>query len=453
MVAPLLLGILGAGLASQGLVHGYAIPKHNQRQGRRAQGILDELPDGANIDQQREALMGGGLLSPERYAEIGFDDAASERDFFEQMRVNAANNQAAMARTNATNQAAMDRTTATNQAAMDRLTYTDDLAERQRREQRARELSGNSFGIGMEASYSGATNPYATRSALDYASDAISSIETGSFSQPYQARGPVVESGQYKGQRALGKYQVMPGNLPEWSKRALGFEVSPEEYLANPEYQDAVFKEVFGKNMEQYGFADAASIWFSGQPLEAAAARSASDGYTDVTDYVTRATSAFQNSAQTNAAMAARFTPELREEVQQVAGAIDVSREIFGMVQDKGAWRSLDRGQQAYYRTQAELTVIPLMQRLVNSGALQQGELEQFKDWIGDPVGTSLTNQELGRYQGALEMIAADTMRSLQAAGVDPRYVVPQGFGAPNMLPGVPADEIPADASTVGGGN
>ncbi|SFL44633.1 hypothetical protein [Shimia aestuarii] len=86
MVLPILAGILAAGLGSQALVHGYAIPEYHRRRGKKAGGILDELDPNANIDQKREALMRGGLLTPETFANIGFEDAASSRDFFEEMQ-------------------------------------------------------------------------------------------------------------------------------------------------------------------------------------------------------------------------------------------------------------------------------------------------------------------------------------------------------------------------------
>lgn len=84
----------------------------------------------------------------------------------------------------------------------------------------------------------------------------------------YSARGPVVVKGQYKGERALGKYQVMPGNLPEWSREALGRVVSPEEFMANPQLQELIVKKQLEKKYKQYGnWNDVASVWFTGQPL------------------------------------------------------------------------------------------------------------------------------------------------------------------------------------------
>lgn len=99
-------------------------------------------------------------------------------------------------------------------------------------------------------------------------SQAIGQYESGG---DYKARGPVVPSGQYKGERALGKYQIMPGNLPSWSKAAIGRVVSDQEFLNNPKLQDQIAEHKMGKILAQYGnVEDVASVWFSGRPVSKA---------------------------------------------------------------------------------------------------------------------------------------------------------------------------------------
>lgn len=103
----------------------------------------------------------------------------------------------------------------------------------------------------------------------------------------YDAVGPRVASGMYAGQRALGRYQVMPGNLPEWSRAALGREVTPDEFLASPELQDQIARHRLGTIYGRYGnVEDVASVWHSGRPLERATADGATDGLTSTQDYV-----------------------------------------------------------------------------------------------------------------------------------------------------------------------
>jgi hypothetical protein len=103
----------------------------------------------------------------------------------------------------------------------------------------------------------------------------------------YSVRGPLVTKGMYKGERAMGAYQVMPGNLPQWSKAALGREVSEEEFMNSPEIQDAVFIDQMKKAKDKHGSVeDAVSVWFSGQPVNKAG--NASDGYLTTPEYVSK---------------------------------------------------------------------------------------------------------------------------------------------------------------------
>lgn len=93
---------------------------------------------------------------------------------------------------------------------------------------------------------------------------AIAGIESAGQKDPYAALGPVTKTGD----RAYGKYQVMGTNIPAWTKEHLGQEMTPEQFLANPQAQDAVFKGQFGKYVQQTGNPqDAASMWFTGKPL------------------------------------------------------------------------------------------------------------------------------------------------------------------------------------------
>ncbi|MCK9566628.1 MAG: hypothetical protein M0Q43_11340 [Methanothrix sp.] len=96
--------------------------------------------------------------------------------------------------------------------------------------------------------------------------NAIGEFESGGN---YEAMGPVVTSGMYKGDRAVGKYQVMGKNVPSWTKEALGFSMTAEDFKNSPEAQDAVAEYRMGKLLAQgYPLEDIASIWFTGRPLE-----------------------------------------------------------------------------------------------------------------------------------------------------------------------------------------
>ncbi len=122
-----------------------------------------------------------------------------------------------------------------------------------------------------------------SNTSLEGAINKIASIESKGN---YQALGPVLTSGMYKGQRAVGKYQVMEGNIGPWSKEAFGQEVSVQDFYNNPQIQDAIIQDRFTKLYQQYGnWDDVASVWFSGRPL-AKAGNSKDQLGTSVQQYV-----------------------------------------------------------------------------------------------------------------------------------------------------------------------
>lgn len=93
---------------------------------------------------------------------------------------------------------------------------------------------------------------------LGGAANAIAGIESGGR---YDALGPVTKTGD----RAYGKYQVMGSNIPVWTEKYLGRRMTPEEFLASPEAQEAVFKGEFGRLAAKYGPEGAARAWFAGE--------------------------------------------------------------------------------------------------------------------------------------------------------------------------------------------
>ncbi|PHS02794.1 MAG: hypothetical protein COA78_20335 [Blastopirellula sp.] len=131
---------------------------------------------------------------------------------------------------------------------------------------------------------------------IDAAREALATIESRG-SGGYSARGPVVKSGMYRGQRALGRYQVMPGNVPSWTKKALGRSMTPDEFLASSEAQDAVVNYQLQSSFDKYGtWEDAASVWFSGKPVRRAG--SVSDGNLTTPEYLQKFTRYYQQYSQ-----------------------------------------------------------------------------------------------------------------------------------------------------------
>jgi len=80
--------------------------------------------------------------------------------------------------------------------------------------------------------------------------------------------GKVIPSGPYAGDKAYGLYQVMGKNVPDWTEKALGRRMTPNEYLEDTDAQHAVFNKIAGDNLRKYGnIPDAVSVWASGRPL------------------------------------------------------------------------------------------------------------------------------------------------------------------------------------------
>lgn len=118
-------------------------------------------------------------------------------------------------------------------------------------------------------------------SQLERYAQAIRNLESRG-SGGYSALGPLTK----KGDRAYGAYQVMGSNIPSWTKDVIGQALTPDQFLANDDVQDAVFRAQFGKNVEKYGNPyDAASVWFTGRPRGSASGASADVLGTDGNQY------------------------------------------------------------------------------------------------------------------------------------------------------------------------
>jgi hypothetical protein len=80
----------------------------------------------------------------------------------------------------------------------------------------------------------------------------------------YSARGRPV--GSHGGARALGGYQVMPANLPTWSREVLGHTVTERQFMASPALQDRIAGAKLRQSCAVNGPRGAAAEWFSGRP-------------------------------------------------------------------------------------------------------------------------------------------------------------------------------------------
>jgi hypothetical protein len=84
------------------------------------------------------------------------------------------------------------------------------------------------------------------------------------------AEGQQESGGNYRavnpGSGALGRYQVLPENLPGWLHESGLPAMSDQEYLDDPKAQDTLAWDILGGDFDKYGPAGAAAVWYSGQP-------------------------------------------------------------------------------------------------------------------------------------------------------------------------------------------
>lgn len=87
---------------------------------------------------------------------------------------------------------------------------------------------------------------------------------------------------------ALGKYQVLPGNVPSWSREVLGKSMTPEQFLSDHGAQDQIAQTVLRGYVAKHGFEGAAQAWLGGEGSIGKTGRADANG-TTVGDYGRRA--------------------------------------------------------------------------------------------------------------------------------------------------------------------
>ena len=67
------------------------------------------------------------------------------------------------------------------------------------------------------------------------------------------------------GSGALGRWQVMPANLPSWLKESGLPNMTPDAYLKDHKAQNRLATVILGGDFKKYGAAGAAAVWYSGR--------------------------------------------------------------------------------------------------------------------------------------------------------------------------------------------
>jgi hypothetical protein len=83
---------------------------------------------------------------------------------------------------------------------------------------------------------------FGTGDPADAIMHGIAGAESGGTQDPYRALGKIITNPKSKhyGTRAYGKYQVMEKNIGPWTEEALGYRMTPDEFLADPGAQEKV---------------------------------------------------------------------------------------------------------------------------------------------------------------------------------------------------------------------
>jgi len=99
---------------------------------------------------------------------------------------------------------------------------------------------------------------------IDRTLSALERIESG-------GRSDIVGPASRKGDRPYGLYQIMGANIPSWTEEALGRRMTPEEFRLDAKAQKDTARHRVGLYMNQYDDPrQAASMWFTGKPIEKA---------------------------------------------------------------------------------------------------------------------------------------------------------------------------------------
>lgn len=111
---------------------------------------------------------------------------------------------------------------------------------------------------------------------------------------------------------AVGAYQVMKANIPSWTKKALGYSLTWQQFRDSRAAQDKVAQVILGGYYNKYGAEGAASMWFSGQPNPNS---SRSDGGNTVRQYVNKVMAAAGSDGGTGAGEGiVAVTPKLSDD-------------------------------------------------------------------------------------------------------------------------------------------
>lgn len=193
---------------------------------------------------------------------------------------------------------------------------------------------------------------------------------------------------------ALGKYQVMPANLGQWTREALGHELTADEFLKDHDAQEQVADYKMKEYYKQYGtYQDVASAWFTGKPWSEGQHRPADAMGTTPQKYIDVAMKGVQEGTD---------QPSYEPVATTVGGGKETTALNFG---PKDVYKNIpDVDEQG-----------------------QSGQVAKFMQWNNDPVGNSAKN--LASVHPDLQAI----VNRAQKDNPNLKFVVAYGKGTPEQ--------------------
>lgn len=134
------------------------------------------------------------------------------------------------------------------------------------------------YGVGGPVSFDFGAN--ASGSKFDRFVNAIAAQESGRTGNIYRK--------QNRDSGALGKYQIMPANIPSWSRSVLGRSITNKQFLDSPALQERIARTMLRRYVKKYGYSGAAAAWYGGPGVARSfASHTASQGrYPSIASYV-----------------------------------------------------------------------------------------------------------------------------------------------------------------------
>lgn len=267
--------------------------------------------------------------------------------------------------------------------------------------------------------------------------NAIAAVESANSPNPYAAIGPRTRSGD----RAIGKYQVMGANIPDWTEKHLGKRMSVAEFRADPDAQEKVFAGEFGSYLQKYGNPDdAASMWFSGKP--AAQGSDRDDQYTSQPEYLRRFNAALKTGggpklAQAGAGPVTDATPGPANTVDAGQNA-SLQRALVLMRNP----RTAPIGQALLQKAMSAETKDPLVVKTIDpsTGAevsmiydRASGTLKPLSSLMGAPAAPAMAPESLTAPPAAAEAPGAPSVQNIGEIGPGPLELAAQ---QPNAIGG-----------------